>query len=120
VNAAGTTFGADSTFLTSAAPLATTLIADSVTGSSAKVTGSVNPNNASTTVSFEYGTTTSYGSTIAAEPSPIDGVDPVGVSANLTGLVPNTVYHYRVVAVNVAGTTYGADSIFTTRQGRLR
>ena len=37
------------------------------------------------------------------------------VSANLTGLTSATTYHYRVVAVNSAGTTtLGADQTFTT------
>ena len=33
----------------------------------------------------------------------------VGVTATLSGLEPGTDYHYRLVAVNAAGTTYGYD-----------
>jgi hypothetical protein len=32
----------------------------------------------------------------------------------LEGLQPGTTYHYRVVATNVDGTTYGEDQTFTT------
>ena len=32
----------------------------------------------------------------------------------MTGLVDNSLYHFRVVATNSAGTTYGADQAFTT------
>jgi hypothetical protein len=114
-NSAGTTSGADSTFSTPVvAPTATTLIADSVTSSMVKLTGSVNANNASTTVKFEYGTTIAYGDSIDAAESPVNGLSPVGVSANLTGLLPNTIYHFRVVAVSAGGRTNGADSTFMT------
>ncbi|MDR3706128.1 MAG: T9SS type A sorting domain-containing protein, partial [Paludibacteraceae bacterium] len=46
--------------------------------------------------------------------SPVTGTSATSVSAALTGLTPNTIYHFRVKAVNTAGTTYGADSTFTT------
>ena len=36
------------------------------------------------------------------------------VDAALTGLAPNTVYHYRLVAANPSGTDIGADLTFTT------
>jgi hypothetical protein len=36
------------------------------------------------------------------------------VSAPLTGLLPGALYHVRLVAINGAGTTYGADQTFTT------
>jgi len=36
------------------------------------------------------------------------------VSAPLTGLRPRTVYHYRLVAINAAGTAIGADRTFKT------
>jgi hypothetical protein len=114
-NAAGSSEGLDSTFTTGiVAAVATTLRADSITSSTAKLTGSVNPNNSTTLVRFHYGTTTAYGDSIDATPSPIDGVTAVAVSSYLTGLLPDTLYHFRVVAVNAAGTAYGGDSTFTT------
>ena len=35
-------------------------------------------------------------------------------SSNLSGLISGKTYHYRAYATNAIGTTYGADSIFTT------
>lgn len=80
----------------------------------ATLNGLVNPNALLTTVSFEYGTTTAYGCTIAATPSPISGDHDTVVSAPLFGLPPNTVYHYRVKTANSAGVKYGADATFAT------
>jgi len=96
-------------------PSATTQAASSVLFSQATLNGSVTPNDATTTVTFEYGLTTSYGSTIAATPGTLAaGTTASAVSANLTGLTAGTTYHYRVVATSSAGTSYGADRTFTT------
>ncbi len=100
---------------TPTAPTATTVSASGVSVSGATLNGTVNNNNAaSTTVTFEYGLTTSYGSTATASPSSVTGSTSTSVSASLTGLAANTLYHYRVKAVNSVGTTYGSDLTFTT------
>ena len=39
---------------------------------------------------------------------------PVGVSAAVTGLLPNATYHFRVCATNVSATNCGSDLTFTT------
>jgi hypothetical protein len=117
-NVNGTTYGADMTFTTSTpTPTATTGAATGVSSSSATLNGTVNANGSSTTVTFEYGTTTAYGSAVVAIPSPVTGYTNTAVNASLSGLAPNTTYHYRVVAVNASGTTYGADMTFTTEAG---
>jgi hypothetical protein len=54
------------------------------------------------TVTFEYGTTTSYGYTASGNP------------ATISGLTANTTYYFRVKAVNTIGTTYGSEMSFTT------
>jgi len=80
----------------------------------ATLNGTVNANNSSTAAEFEYGVTPAYGMTATADQSPVTGNTSTAVSKGVTGLSANTTYHYRVVATNVGGTTYGADRTFTT------
>jgi hypothetical protein len=114
VSAAGTSYGSDLTFSTIPPPTVVTNPATNVASTSATLNGSVNANGGSTTVTFDYGLTTAYGSSIAATPSPVTGNTPTSVSANLTGLTNGATYHYRCVGVNAAGTTYGNDVLFST------
>jgi hypothetical protein len=95
-----------------AAPGAVTGAVTSVKPTSAVVSGAVNPNGASTTWYFEYGSTTSYGSKTPANTA--SGSSTVSVSATIAGLAPATSYHYRLVATSSAGTSAGADGIFST------
>ncbi|MCX6243592.1 MAG: T9SS type A sorting domain-containing protein [Bacteroidetes bacterium] len=95
-------------------PIVTTTAATAVTGNAATLNGTVNANGASATVSFEYGLTTTYGSTVAGVPSPVTGTSAVAVSAGITGLTANTLYHFRCKGVNSNGTTNGNDMTFTT------
>jgi hypothetical protein len=81
---------------------------------SATLNGTVNPENLSTTYSFEYGTTTAYGHSTATV-SAGSGNTPQSVSAAVFGLRPSTVYHYRLVATNSVGTSMGVDRTFKTR-----
>ncbi|MCP5048005.1 MAG: hypothetical protein GY940_12585, partial [bacterium] len=114
-SSAGTTYGADMTFTTTAPiPTAVTGAATSVGTTTATLNGTVNANGVNTAVTFEYGTTTSYGSTITADQSPLTGSSDTAVTVNLIGLTPNTTYHYRVVAQNEHGTAEGSDMTFTT------
>ncbi|MCU0776037.1 MAG: cadherin-like beta sandwich domain-containing protein, partial [Akkermansiaceae bacterium] len=96
------------------APQVTTLAASAVADSVATLNASADAEGGSATVSFEYGLTTAYGSTVTATPSVLTGTTAATVSANLTGLIPGTTYHFRVVATSVGGTVKGADQIFTT------
>jgi hypothetical protein len=115
-NASGTTRGADRTLRTAAAPrppAATTGAARSVTGDAATLAASVNPRGLATTVRFEYGTTTSYGTSTSAA-SAGSGTATRTFTQRITGLRQNTRYHVRVVATNAAGITRGADRTFTT------
>ncbi|MBK8883837.1 MAG: hypothetical protein IPN67_16100 [Bacteroidales bacterium] len=114
-NATGVTFSSDITFNTlGKVPDAETTTATSIFVNSVILNGSVNPNYLSTTTTFEWGTTTDYGSTITAVQSPVTGNASVNVSSSLSGLTEETTYHYRIKAENSLGTTYGSDRIFTT------
>jgi hypothetical protein len=89
-------------------PTATTGTATSVTATTATLNGTVSANGSSTTVEFEYGTSSgSYTSTATAAQSPVTG-DSVAVSAAVSGLGIGT-YYFRVKATNTVGTTYGAE-----------
>jgi phosphodiesterase/alkaline phosphatase D-like protein len=118
-NATGTSNGGDLTFTTLAiAPTVTTDPATAVGANAAMLNGTVNANNQSTTVTFEYGLTTAYGTTVTANQSPVSGFGATPVSFWLWGLELSTEYHYRVVGVNATGTSYGEDMAFTTRAGQ--
>lgn len=97
-----------------APPSAITNEATAITKTGAVLNGAVNAHGNSTTVSFEYGTTDSYGNTIANTTNPVTGTSYTNVSAVLTGLAENTNYHFRVKAVNTGGTEYGEDLTFKT------
>jgi hypothetical protein len=112
VTTAGVTIGLTSSPL---APVVNTTAATGVTSSGATLNGNVNPEGQSTTYQFQYGTTTSYGSTAPASPgSAGSGSSAVNESAALTGLAASTTYHYRLNATNGTGTTNGSDQTFTT------
>ncbi|MBK8323910.1 MAG: right-handed parallel beta-helix repeat-containing protein [Betaproteobacteria bacterium] len=118
-NSAGTTLGTNQSFTTPAAapvaPTATTSAASAITSTGATLNGNVNDRGAATTVTFEYGTTTSYGTSIAATPATVAaGAGNVAVAATLAGLAPSTTYQFRVRGTNSAGTTLGANQSFTT------
>ena len=84
-----------------------------VGATTATVSGGVYPNGLETTYYWQYGPTTSYG----AQTGSVDigaGQAPVQVSDALTGLAPGMTYHYRLVAQNSDGISYGYDSALTT------
>ena len=115
VNAGGTANGTDLTFTTLPNPPAVvTTAATAVLPTSATINGTVNANGVSSAVSFDYGLTTAYGSTIAGVPSPVTGSSVTAVSADLGSLIPCTTYHFRVNATNTGGTGNGLDLTFTT------
>jgi hypothetical protein len=94
-------------------PAATTSAAAPVHVIDAQLNALINPEGLPTTVSFQYGTTGAYGASTVAQPVG-SGRSTQLISALLAGLAPRTTYHYRVVAVNAAGSTFGDDVAFTT------
>lgn len=97
-----------------AAPSAYTDTTTFVSQKWATLNSMVTANNLATTVSFEYDTTTSYGFSIPANPDTLSGKTTTKRIAEITNLIPNTIYHYRVKAVNSMGISYGNDKTFTT------
>ena len=96
-----------------AAPGASTLGAAPVAATTATLNGSVNDNNAATTVAFDYGLTTGYGGSVSAGLVSA-GTGGTTVSASISGLACNTAYHFRVKATNSVDTTFGTDKTFTS------
>ncbi len=94
-------------------PEATTSAASEVKSTQAKLNGTVNPKGTDTHYYFQYGTTTSYGSS-TSEVEAGSGTNNQAESTSLTGLPSGTHYHYRIVASNVVGTSYGGDMTFMT------
>jgi len=118
-NAAETVVSADHTFTTlrvpapETAPVISTGPAIAITPNSAVLTGLVFPENTRTMYLFELGTSTAYGTQIlGGEAGREGGSEPASVTA--AGLQPGTVYHYRLLAVNAAGTSIGPDRTFAT------
>jgi len=99
--------------LSPAAPLATTAPPSGVKGGEATLHGSISPHGLASTYAFEYGTSASYGSTIPVPEGSL-GTNAEQVSETITGLPAETTYHYRLVARNSDGTSYGADYAFST------
>jgi len=95
-------------------PAVTTDAATAITSIGATLNGTVNANGADTAVTFQYGLDTAYGTTVTAAQSPVSGTTDTMVSYALTGLSPNTTYHFRAVGTNSGGTVNGLDATFTT------
>ena len=109
--------GSNGQFTTLFPPDAITLAAVGVTKTNATLTGTVNPRGATTTWQFEYGPDTSYGSFAPVLAGTTGtGNSPESVSTTLTSLPAGSTWHYRLVATSSAGTDYGDDLTFTTRQ----
>jgi hypothetical protein len=110
------------------APPSVTTEAVSATGQTSATLGAsaVNPGPGGS-ASFQYGTTTAYGSQVSAGELLSGLQDVTGLievtpgapgahafSAVASGLAPGTTYHFRAVASTGDGTAYGADQTFTT------
>jgi DNA-binding beta-propeller fold protein YncE len=113
-NVNGPAFGPDLTFSTPSVPTIISTSASGVTETGATLSAGVKPGFRSTTYHFEFGRTSSYGSS-TAESGPL-GMDNTehSASAAISGLAPETKYHFRIVAANEVGTVKGPDMMFTT------
>ena len=81
-------------------PVVTTDPATVVTNTSAKLNGTVDPNDPDNGASytFSWGQTTAYGTNVNGTTSP--GTTAQSVSTTLSGLAPATTYHYMLCATN--------------------
>jgi hypothetical protein len=114
-NSFGITIAEDKYFITSGPPRITSEPPTGITHEAATINAKVDPDELETSYHFEYGETTAYGTEIPLGGAKLTaGEAPVAVSAPLTGLKIGTVYHYRLVASNGAGTTTGPDQTVET------
>jgi hypothetical protein len=118
---AGTAFGAILHFATGGhpPPAVVTGVAINVRKTVATPTGLINGNGGNTSWQVQYGLTTAYGLQTAITPlTPVEAVA-LPVSAQLSGLSPATLFHYRIVGVPAVGpASYGADATFFTEPDR--
>ncbi len=107
---------------TTLGPLVESTSAPSTIGAtSANVTGTVNPEGVETYYYYQYGPTTEYGQSTAPTGPGIDvgaSAGAVEAPATLVPLVPGVTYHYRLVAWNEDGASYGRDETFTAIAGQ--
>ena len=112
-NADGTTVGNGVEFKTPSAPSVSGGFSSDLTATTADLHASVNPQGGDTTFHFEYGTSTSYGSSAPIPDEDIgSGYEDHAVNAHLSDLQEGVVYHFRVVATNQYGSTVSEDQTF--------
>jgi DNA/RNA endonuclease G (NUC1) len=104
------------TILAAGAPIVATGTPSMVANTTATLTGTVNPNNQAESAWFEYGLTTSYGTTGPISGT-LTGATAQPVSSTLASLSPGTTYHFRLTATNLLGAAAGQDQTFTTGSG---
>jgi phosphodiesterase/alkaline phosphatase D-like protein len=99
--------------LAASSPTVETGAAVHVTTGSAVLTGTVNPNGASTGYLFNYGTSSALGTTTSGHRAG-HGDKVVAVKQSITGLIPGTTYYYQLAALSTKGGTAGQIRTFKT------
>jgi hypothetical protein len=94
-------------------PTVITSAASPVGARSATLNGTIDPGGVSSTYHFEYGQDTNYGSQ-TTESAPTSGSGAVAATGPVSGLLPNTTYHFRIVGTNASGSITGDDQAVTT------
>ena len=115
-NTKGTTPGPDQHFTlpTNTKPRVMTGTASRIQNGTAKVEGRLNPLGKKTQFYFEFGPTKGYGQKTSPRYGGLQITPRLGFET-LSGLKPGAEYHYRLVAVNETGTSYGEDATFEAK-----
>lgn len=113
-NSTGSVTSQDQTFTTAAAtpPGLSSSSASLINSSEVVLSGTIDPGGIQTSYEFDIGNDTNYETRIFGDAGAANG--PETVTAVLQGLASGAIYHYRIVAVNLYGRTYGPDEVFTT------
>jgi hypothetical protein len=88
-------------------------LAKDVSPNSATLQATIDTGGYETWYGFKYGTTTEYGSSVAGSIPPYKW-EPVVVEQKITGLSPDTTYHFQIGAWNGIELVFGTDHTFTT------
>lgn len=112
----GMSYGGDRTFTVPATtkPVVLTGAASRIKSAKAKVEGRVNPLGLATQFYFEYGLDPSYGMRTEERYGGLE-ITPRTVADTIGALEPGKTYHYRVVATNATGVSYGEDMSFLAK-----
>jgi hypothetical protein len=109
----GVATGSDMTF-TIGGPSVTTLAVSVFGPDNIILNGFVNPNGVATTAYFEYGTNTSYGKRTSVTNLAAGSITSF-VYNSINGLTTNPASHFRIVASNSVGVSFGADMTFSNQ-----
>jgi hypothetical protein len=113
-NSAGTSYGNEISFTTSAvAPTLTTSSIASITTTTASSGGNISFDGGSSVLSRGICWSTSHDPTISSSKT-TDGTGTGVFNSSLSALTPGTTYYVRAYATNGAGTGYGNEISFTT------
>jgi hypothetical protein len=114
-NGEGTNFTSDGTLLTPPSVVGS-VQASSITSFAARFTGLVEPGEFTAGYHFLYGLTSAYGSVLPQPDAIADAGGLQSVSQAISGLAPDTTYHFALVVTNLGGgVSIGPDETFTTR-----
>jgi hypothetical protein len=116
-NNVGTSYGADVSFTTassSTAPSITTTTPTSIAQTTATGGGEIVSDGGASVTARGVVWSTSINPTTALSTKTSDGTGTGVFSSSVTSLTANTLYHIRAYATNSVGTSYGADTTFTT------
>jgi hypothetical protein len=103
-SSAGVVFGGDRAFIAQDKPVIKKLYVNGLNTDGARLNAEIDPSKGSTKYRFEYGTDTSYGTSVPVPDGSLASRINVGtVKRQINNLTPGTEYDYRIVATNAAG-----------------